>query len=99
MVNNHVYALRLHPNQDLKQEIGAFAKANNIQAGYIITCVGSLKKANLRFANQPGPLLGKKTLKLFLSWVHWVQIQVYTSIFPYRMEWVKILVDISWMTT
>jgi uncharacterized protein len=53
MVNNHVYALRLRPNQDLKKEIVAFAKANNIQAGYIITCVGSLKKANLRLANQP----------------------------------------------
>ena len=53
MVNNHVYALRLSPNQDLKQEIVSFAKANNIQAGYIITCVGSLKKANLRLANQP----------------------------------------------
>lgn len=53
MVNNHVYALRLSPNQDLKQEIVAFAKANNIQAGYIITCVGSLKKASLRLANQP----------------------------------------------
>jgi len=33
MVNNHVYALRLRPNQDLKQEIVAFAKSNNIQAG------------------------------------------------------------------
>jgi uncharacterized protein len=53
MVNNHVYALRLRPNQDLKQEIVAFAKANNIQAGYIITYVGSLKKANLRLANKP----------------------------------------------
>jgi predicted DNA-binding protein with PD1-like motif len=53
IVNNHVYALRLRPNQDLKQEIVAFAKANNIQSGYIITCVGSLKKATLRLANQP----------------------------------------------
>jgi uncharacterized protein len=53
MVNNHVYSLPLRPNQDLKQEIIAFAKANNIQGGYIITCVGSLKKANLRLANQP----------------------------------------------
>jgi uncharacterized protein len=53
MLNNHVYALRLRPNQDLKQEIVAFAKENNIQAGYIITCVGSLKKANLRLANKP----------------------------------------------
>jgi uncharacterized protein len=53
IVNNRTYALRLRPNQDLKQEIVAFAQAHHIQAGYIITCVGSLKKASLRFANQP----------------------------------------------
>ncbi len=52
-VNNRVYALRLRPDQDLKQEITAFAKQKNIEAGYIITCVGSLKKATLRLANQP----------------------------------------------
>ena len=51
--NSSVYALRLHPNQDLRKEILAFAIAKNIEAGYIITCVGSLKKAALRFANQP----------------------------------------------
>jgi uncharacterized protein len=52
-MNNRVYALRLLPGQDLKQEIVNFAKANDLQAGYIITCVGSLKKATLRLANQP----------------------------------------------
>jgi uncharacterized protein len=52
IVNNRVYALRLRPNEDLKKEIVAFAQKNDIKAGYIITCVGSLKKANLRFANQ-----------------------------------------------
>jgi uncharacterized protein len=55
VVNSRTYALRLRPNQDLKQEIVAFAKEHHIQAGYIITCVGSLKKASLRFANQPNP--------------------------------------------
>ena len=64
MVNNHVYALRLSPNQDLKQEIVAFAKANSIQAGYIITCVGSLKKANLRLANQPGPTTWEENFEI-----------------------------------
>jgi uncharacterized protein len=53
VVNNRVFALRLRPGQDLKKEIMAFAKANDIKAGYIITCVGSLKKATLRLANQP----------------------------------------------
>ncbi len=51
--NNRVYAFRLHPNQDLKKEIIAFAIEKKIEAGYIITCVGSLKTAGIRFANQP----------------------------------------------
>jgi predicted DNA-binding protein with PD1-like motif len=48
VVNNRVFALLLRPEQDLKKETVAFAKANDIKAGYIITCVGSLKKATLR---------------------------------------------------
>ena len=51
--NNHVHAFRLHPGQDLKQQILSFAKDHKIQSGYIITCVGSLQKATLRLANQP----------------------------------------------
>jgi uncharacterized protein len=51
---NHIktYAIRLKPNQDLKQELSNFIKANKLEAAYIITCVGSLRKANLRLANQ-----------------------------------------------
>lgn len=48
-----IHALRLKPNQDLKQEIEAFVKKENIEAGWIMTCVGSLTQANLRYANQP----------------------------------------------
>jgi uncharacterized protein len=51
--NSKVFAFRLKPGEDLKEEIMRFAKDNKIEAGYIITCVGSLKKANLRLANQP----------------------------------------------
>lgn len=51
--SNRVFALRLHPGDDLKQALVAFAQANHMEAGYIITCVGSLKKATLRLANQP----------------------------------------------
>lgn len=46
------YALRLKPHADLKQSISEFAKANNIKAGVIVTCVGSLGQYNIRFANQ-----------------------------------------------
>lgn len=51
--SNKIHAFRLKPNQDLKKEIEAFVKQQNIQAGYIVTCVGSLTQSNIRFANQP----------------------------------------------
>jgi uncharacterized protein len=47
------YALRLRPNQDLRHELEAFAKAKNLQAAFILTCVGSLRHAALRLANKP----------------------------------------------
>lgn len=50
---NTIYALRLIPGQDLRVEIENFAKLNNIKAGFIITTVGSLKKAALRFSDKP----------------------------------------------
>ncbi|MBS1786484.1 MAG: DNA-binding protein [Acidobacteria bacterium] len=46
------YVLRLKPGQDLRAELERFAKAKAIQAGYIITCVGSLRKASLRLADK-----------------------------------------------
>ena len=48
-----IHTLRLKPNQDLKQEIEAFVKKERIEAGWIMTCVGSLIQTNLRYANQP----------------------------------------------
>lgn len=47
-----VFALRLKPGQDLRQEIEAFAKAKHFHAGFIITTVGSLKHAAIRLADQ-----------------------------------------------
>jgi len=46
------FALRLHPEQDLKEELIKFTKENNIQAGFILTCVGSLRRATLRMADE-----------------------------------------------
>lgn len=45
------YAIRLHPGQDLREEIDKFVKSENIQAGCILTCVGNLQKAILRMAD------------------------------------------------
>ena len=46
------YAFRLKPKEDLKTGIISFAKKENIKAGAIVTCVGSLTPFHLRFANQ-----------------------------------------------
>ena len=51
-LNQKMYAFRLKPHEDLKKSILQFAKAENIKAGAIVTCVGSLEQYHIRFANQ-----------------------------------------------
>ena len=46
------YALRLHPQQDLKVELDTFAQTHNLKAACVLACVGSLRRAVLRYANQ-----------------------------------------------
>lgn len=47
-----IHAFRLKPGADLRKSIEAFVAEHNIQAGYMITCVGSLTQTHLRYANQ-----------------------------------------------
>jgi uncharacterized protein len=53
----NVHVFRLKPHEDLKSAIVAYAKANSIAAGIILTCVGSLEEYHIRFANEKA---GKK---------------------------------------
>ncbi len=46
-----LYAFRLKPNEKLKESIFNFALENGIEAGLIVTCVGSLKHLNIRLAS------------------------------------------------
>lgn len=46
------YALRLKPGEDPKAALDTFVQAHQLQAACVLTCVGSLRKAVLRFANQ-----------------------------------------------
>jgi predicted DNA-binding protein with PD1-like motif len=46
------FALRLRPHQDLKAELIRFSKEQGLQAGIVLTCVGSLEKTTLRMAGQ-----------------------------------------------
>lgn len=47
-----IEAIRLQPDRDLKISLQDFVKQHKIRAGFIITTVGSLKQASLRFADQ-----------------------------------------------
>ena len=47
-----IHAIRLKPGEDLRLSIEQHVKNRNIQAGWIVACVGSLTQYNLRFANQ-----------------------------------------------
>jgi uncharacterized protein len=52
---NHckAHAFRLKPGQDLKKEIQKLVAEQQIKAGWISTCAGSLTNYHIRFANQP----------------------------------------------
>ena len=52
MPSNNIHVFRLKPGMDLKKSIQAYVNENNIDAGWINTCVGSLTTYNIRFANQ-----------------------------------------------
>lgn len=52
-----LYVIRLRPGQDVGQELSRFVAENGLQAGFILTCVGSLRQAALRLANQPDTTL------------------------------------------
>ncbi len=46
-----VYSFRLLPGDDLRKSIWKFSEENGIKAGVVLTCVGSLKEANLKMAD------------------------------------------------
>ena len=48
----NTYALRLHPGDDLLLSLESFAEKQSLEAACVLTCVGSLQKAVLRFANR-----------------------------------------------
>ncbi|MBW4564344.1 MAG: DNA-binding protein [Mojavia pulchra JT2-VF2] len=47
-----LFAIRLKPNEDLRQSLKQFAIQQDIKAGFILSAIGSLKQAKIRFANQ-----------------------------------------------
>ena len=48
-----IHVLRLRPGDDLLGAIRAYVQAKHIQAAVVLSAVGSLTQASIRFANQP----------------------------------------------
>ncbi len=55
----NIHAFRLRPGEDLRERIQAYVEAHRIEAGWIVTCVGSLTEYHLRFANQDTGAAGR----------------------------------------
>lgn len=47
-----IFPIRLEPNADLRGSLKSYCVKHNIQAGFILTGIGSLKKATIRLANE-----------------------------------------------
>lgn len=50
----NTYALRLRPGDDLKVSLDTLVSNQHLKAACVVTCVGSLSRAVLRFADQEG---------------------------------------------
>ncbi|PWU04156.1 MAG: hypothetical protein C5B52_02030 [Bacteroidetes bacterium] len=50
---NEKIVIRLKPGMDLKRELDLLTKEEKIEAGWILSAVGSLTNYVIRFANQP----------------------------------------------
>ena len=54
----NIHATRPEPGADLRKYLQAFTDENNFTAAWISTCVGSLRKYAIRFADQSVPDTG-----------------------------------------
>lgn len=57
-----MYAFRLHPGDDLLLSLQEITRAVPLGAGYVVTCVGSLKQAALRLSNRKETTILRRTM-------------------------------------
>lgn len=50
--SSRIHVLRLSPQEDLLDSLWRYSRAKNISAATIISCVGSVATANIRYADQ-----------------------------------------------
>jgi hypothetical protein len=98
--NMKVHAIRLQPDEDMVSSLIEFAKENKIAAGFILSCVGSVKQATLRFAHNTATgehivsiILLNRIYKLGLTWR--LFINKYTNLFWCLMSVIIIFVRVG----
>lgn len=57
-------AIRLKPGEGLKQSLLRYCIDQKIDAAYVLSCVGSLCKATIRFADQPEGTVFERRLEI-----------------------------------
>ena len=60
----NVIAMRLYAGQDLRKTLLKFCADRKIDAACIVTCVGSLEKAAIRFADEPEATMIEEKLEI-----------------------------------
>lgn len=96
--NLKVHVIRLRPNQDLNAELDKYVKENDVRAGFIMTCVGSLTKATLRMAysgEEQNEVLktNNNLLYYILTLKLWIFLEV--KVFKEHMEIVSLVGTVS----
>mgnify|MGYP001791101568 CR=1 FL=1 len=62
--NMDAIAIRLKPEEDLKQALLKYCIDRKIDAAYMLSCVGSLHQSSIRFANQPEATVFEQPLEI-----------------------------------
>ena len=65
-----VYTVRFRPGEELKSGLLKFVKDNNLRAAFVMTCVGSVRKASLRMAPKDGKSKTVSQLTLFIPFLY-----------------------------
>ena len=60
-VSNNItsHAIRLKPEDDVREQLEKYIVQNNINAAWLVTCAGSLTTYNIRMANMENGSMGK----------------------------------------
>jgi len=59
-----VIAVRLSPGEDLRHSLLTYCIDEKIDAAYMLSCVGSLRQAAIRFANKPDKTVFEQPLEI-----------------------------------